>query len=141
MTRLARRFSGALVAVFVIAGLAGLEAWPITGWKLFSLARDATQTRWEVEVADSRGRAVALDLDDLPMAFRQAEWLLVGLPGATPSARDELCAGLLRGATEAVPEASGLRIVRDRQRQVRHHGDWIVDHDREIFHTCERAGR
>ncbi|HEX7147705.1 MAG TPA: hypothetical protein VF512_09355, partial [Actinomycetota bacterium] len=41
--RWARWFVGAYLAVFVVCGVVGLEAWPLTGWRLFADARQARQ--------------------------------------------------------------------------------------------------
>jgi hypothetical protein len=34
-----RRFVAVFLAAFVVCGIFGLEAWPLTGWRLFADAR------------------------------------------------------------------------------------------------------
>src|SRR6266511_3523031 len=53
----ARRFVWAFLAAFVIAGVFGIEAWPLTGWRLFADARTAKQVSWQGVTVDAAGRA------------------------------------------------------------------------------------
>ncbi|MGH9185533.1 MAG: hypothetical protein ACRD0U_06945, partial [Acidimicrobiales bacterium] len=131
---------GVIFALLLVPGLIGFDAWPLTAWRLFSLAREETQTRWEMEAVAADGSSRPVDPDELPIAFRLAEWPLASLTRASTARRDEVCLALLGGVVEVVPGTSGLRIVRDRQRMVHEAGDWVVLHDREPFHECTEAG-
>src|ERR671914_45223 len=56
--RWARRFVAAYLAVFLVCGLAGFEAWPLTGWRLFADARQARQPRFQAAVCQAWAEAV-----------------------------------------------------------------------------------
>jgi hypothetical protein len=136
-----RRFVAALFVLLAVAGVIGFEAWPLTAWRLFSLARDEEQTRWEVDAVVAGGEVVTVDFDELPIAFRNAEWPLSGLPGAGDGRRDEVCRALLDGVRGEIADATGLRIVRNHRRLDEEDGDWVVSEQRELFHACgEPAG-
>jgi len=53
--RSARGLVGALFVLLLVPGLVGFDLWPLTGWRLFSLARDDTQTLWVLEAVDGDG--------------------------------------------------------------------------------------
>ena len=130
------RFVAVLFVLLAVPGIVGFEAWPLTAWRLFSLARDEEQTRWEVDAVGADGQAVTVDFDELPIAYRNAEWPLSGLPGAGDARRDEVCLALLDGVRGEIPDAVGLRIVRNHRRIEETSGDWAVSEDRELFHAC-----
>jgi hypothetical protein len=140
--RSTRVFVGVLFALLLVPGLVGFDAWPLTAWRLFSADRGNTQSRWEVAVVTPGGATEPLDLDELPIAFRNAEWILAGLPsaGAGDARREEVCQALLAGVREhAEPDAAGLVIVRNRRTmEATDEGFEAVD-DREAVHTCEAS--
>jgi hypothetical protein len=135
-----RVFVGALFALLLIPGLVGFDAWPLTAWRLFSADRGNTQSRWEVATVSPDGATQPLDLDELPIAFRNAEWILAELPaaGAGDARREEVCQALLGGVREhAEPDAAGLVIVRNRRTMLATDGGFEPVDDREAVHTCE----
>src|SRR3546814_19860999 len=72
---------GALV-LLLVPGVIGFDAWPLTAWRLFSLARDDDQTRWVLEAEISDGAARVVSLEELPLRYRNAEWQMAELPDA-----------------------------------------------------------
>lgn len=142
----ARRFVAVLLALLVVPGIIGFDAWPLTGWRLFSADRGNTQTRWEIATVDDEGGLAPFDLDDLPIAYRNAEWILAELPGATDDRREEVCQALLHGVlehadTDVTSGLAGVAIVRNRRTMTSTSGGdgsfGAVD-DREPVHTCSR---
>lgn len=128
-----RRFVATLLVLLCVPGLAGFELWPITGWKLFSATRDATQTRWVLEAIDEAGTTSVVDPDELPYGFRNAEWPMSRLPGASDATRAAVCEALLEATVEARPGTVAVRVVRDRQELVdRDDGHELVRHPEEI---------
>lgn len=129
MTRLQRAWVTVVLVLLVVPGAIGFELWPMTGWRLFSAARDEVQVVW---VLDADGRRV--DLEALPLAFRNAAWILDQLPGAGERRRLEVCEALLReiGGTE-------LRIGRARQELVERGGEWVTTERVTPFATCRGA--
>jgi hypothetical protein len=131
-----RRFVLAIFVLLLVPGLIGFEAWPLTGWRLFSLARDDRQVRWEVDAITEQGTIETVDLDRLPLGFRLAEWPLATLPDAGEERRDEMCEALLEGVGEEIPGTVALRLVRNDRRLVERDGEWVVVDDRELFQRC-----
>ena len=64
--RWARWFVGAYLALFLVCGLVGLEAWPLTGWRLFADARQARQPGFQAVTVDRAGRETTVPFADLP---------------------------------------------------------------------------
>ncbi len=67
-----RRLVAAYLAAFVVCGLFGVEAWPLTGWRLFADARPARQAGWQAVTADAAGRETPIPFRDLPIRFHGA---------------------------------------------------------------------
>jgi hypothetical protein len=137
--RSARIFVAVLFALLLVPGVVGFDAWPLTGWRLFSLSRDADQTRWVLEAVDGDGARRVVSLEELPLGFRHAEWPMADLPGASVARRDAVCGALRDAATDVVPDLSELVIARDHARLVERDGDWTTEHDLEPFHSCTVA--
>ena len=132
-----RTFVWVLLALLCIPGIVGFELWPASGWRLFSLSRDDTQTVWVLE-ATSDGETRRVSLEDLPVAYRLADWVFAELPKSSESRREEVCSALLAAVRqEGVPDATAFQIVRDRQRLERVGGSTRRHHDREVLHRCE----
>lgn len=130
----------AIAGVFVlllVPGIVGFDAWPLTAWRLFSLARGNEQTHWVLDAVAVDGSVQPVDLEELPLPYRTAEWPLADLPRASEVRRDAVCVALLDAVVDRYPDVLGLQIVRDRQAQVREGDEWVVTHERELLHTCE----
>lgn len=127
--------AGAL-ALLLVAGVIGFEAWPLTAWRLFSLSRNDRQTVWVLHAATADGPARVVDLEELPLRYRHAAWPMAELPGASEARREDVCQALLGPASDVVPGLTELRLVRDRQRLVEEAGEWVVTHDPETLHAC-----
>jgi len=127
------------LTLLLVSGLGGIEAWPLSEWRLFSLARDEDQTRWVVEAALPRGRARTVSLEELPLRYRHAEWPMAELPDESVGQRQRVCDALLDAVLEVEPATTELRILRDRQTLVEDDDEWVVLHDPEVVHTCRPA--
>ena len=135
----ARWLVGALFVLLLVPGLVGFDAWPLTGWRLFSLARGETQTLWVLEAVDSDGSSRLVDVEELPLRYRHAEWPMADLPGASSARRQAVCEALLGAVVDVEPGTAQLRIARDRARLEERDGDWTVIDDLEVIHTCAPA--
>jgi hypothetical protein len=126
--------------LLVVAGLRSTEAWPLTGWRLFSGIRTDHQTGWSFETVDPSGAAAPLSLSSLPLGYQLATWRLSGMPPG-PSARGSaFCVALLPPVLDRRPSITELRISRDHERLVRRHGDWVTLHDRTVVLRCPTVG-
>lgn len=132
-TRVQRAWVGLLLVLLVVPGVIGFDLWPLTGWRLFSLSRDADQNEWELEAILDDGSLEVVDLEQLPLAYRNAAWPLDHARRASTPERTEICEALLVGVGEAVPGASGLVI----ERVARHMtDDGPVDRSAEEWVVC-----
>lgn len=124
-----------LLVLLCVPGVIGFDAWPLTGWRLFSLSRDGSQTEWALDAETPTG-IVHVDLEELPLAFRNAAWKLADLPKAPERRKQAVCIALLDGVRDAVPQATALVIVRERQEM---RGSARVVAEREPVHHCAAA--
>jgi hypothetical protein len=108
----------------------------LTGWRLFSLSRDAEQTQWVIEATDADGDARVVSLEELPLGYRNAEWQMRELPGASDERRESVCQALLGAVLDVEPTTESLTVARDRARLERDGGDWVAEHDLEPVYTC-----
>jgi hypothetical protein len=132
-----RAFVWVLLVLLCVPGIIGFELWPASGWRLFSLSRDDSQTVWVLEAERADGDAERVSLEDLPVAYRLADWVFAELPRASTARREEVCLALLQAVRQdVVPDAAAFQIVRDRQRLERVGGSTRRHHDREVIHRC-----
>lgn len=127
----------AAISLLVVAAVAGVEAWPLSAWRLFSLSRDAEQSRWVVHAADGDGEVRTVSLEELPLRYRHAEWPMSDLPDASPQEREDLCQAIAGAVAEVHPDVAEVRLVRDRQRLEEAADGWELRHDPEVVHACE----
>lgn len=139
--RRARWLVGVILVALIVPGLVGFEFWPLTGWRLFSLSRNDTANRWVVEGAYADGTSRLVDLEELPVAYSNAEWPLRSVGGGSEARAEELCQVLLDAVVDTDPGVVELYIARDAQALVEVDGEWTVSHDLDVRHTCsERDG-
>src|SRR3712207_5033208 len=101
--RWARRFVAAYLAIFVVCGLAGREAWALTGWRLFADARQARQPGFQAVTVDRAGRETPIPFRDLPAGYQGDVQVLKGFAGL-PAARQ---AAVCQAWAEAVRARGG----------------------------------
>lgn len=138
--RSARILVAVLFVLLLVPGVIGFDLWPLTGWRLFSLSRDADQTRWVLQAVDADGERSIVSLEELPLGHRHAEWPMADLPGASDARRDAVCEALLDAVVDARPGTVELVLARDHARLVETDGEWTTEHDIEPFHSCMPAG-
>lgn len=95
-----------LVYVFLLAvigcGLFEIEAWPLSGFRLFSQVRTGTEVRWELVTVDATGAEAPADLSGMGRGFRQSWHLLPHLADAPADEQAKACAGWFAAAPDAV---------------------------------------
>lgn len=134
--RAARRFVAVLLAAMLVPGIVGFEAWPLTGWRLFSLSRDESQSRWVVQAVDGEGEVDVVSLEELPLGYRHAEWPMADLPRASDRQREAVCEALADAVADVRPGVAEVRLAKDAQTLVERDGEWVLTHDPEVEVTC-----
>lgn len=112
-----RWFVRTVLALFVICGLARIEAWPLTGWRLFSHVRKPVQTSWRAVVVSSTGTESGMGFADA--AYRGTPHVLDGFPSSTAAQRDAVCSVWLAELRREGRDVASIHIERV-----------IVDHSR-----------
>ncbi len=107
-----RLFVAAFLSAFVVCGLAGLEAWPLTGWRLFSHLRTPTLTTWQAETVDPVGATTPLRFDELPRAYRNFTLIMKGFGARPPREQASACADWAAAARATGREVVAVRVFR-----------------------------
>jgi hypothetical protein len=102
----ARWLAVAFLAAFVLCGLFGFEAWPLTGWRLFADARQRVQTGRLAVAVDPAGIERPVPFADLPAGFQGDVQVLRGFDGLTDGQRAAVC-----DAWAAALRARGWRVA------------------------------
>jgi hypothetical protein len=134
--RWARWFVGAYLAVFLVCGLVGLEAWPLTGWRLFADARQARQPGFQAVTVDRAGRETPVPFGDLPAGYQGNVQVLNGFAGLTGGDQAAVCqawATAVRSRGGEVVEIRVYQTVTDVSARV---GDRGTPPQRTLRFTC-----
>jgi hypothetical protein len=136
----ARRFVAAYLALFVVCGLAGFEAWPLTGWRLFADARQARQPGFQAVTVDRAGRETPVPFRDLPAGYQGDVQVLKGFAGLPRDRQAAVCqawAEAVRARGGQVAEVRIYATVTDVSRRV---GDRGAPPERTLRFTCRPGG-
>ena len=138
--RWARWFVGVFLALFLVCGVFGLEAWPLTGWRLFADARQARQPGFQAVTVDTHRRETPIPFRDLPVGYRGDVQVLKGFAGLPTARQAAACQAWAQAVRERGGEVAEIRIyqtVTDVSRRV---GDRAAPPARTLRFTC-RPGR
>lgn len=103
--RLVRRLlTWTLVAAVGMFGFTGVEAWPLTGWRLFSARRQPVVLRYEARVVTVAGEA-PVPFGALPHGYSGSGPILARMAGQDPLAREPVCAAWAAAAARALRAA------------------------------------
>ncbi len=106
-----RVFVYGFLGVFLVTGLAGIEAWPLTGWKLFSQVRTDRQVGWEAVTVDGGGRERPVPFSDLPRGYRGGPHLFSAYRRFSGARVEQACQALMDAARKRAPtDPKSLRV-------------------------------
>ena len=109
-----RWFVGVFLGLFVVAALAEVNAWPLTGWRLFSQVRGPTQPGWQAVVVGPTGEESPVPFGRLPRGFRGGLHVLQDFPSMSPRERLGVCRAWADGARDVGVPVVALRVYRTR---------------------------
>ena len=119
MQRVRRSLTWGLVAAVAISGITGIEAWPLTGWRLFSSRRQPVSLGYEARAVDRAGREAPVPFDRLPSGYSGWDPLLERMAGQDGTERDRVCAAWAAATADLtgapVAEVRVYRVADDRR--------------------------
>jgi len=136
----ARRFVAVYLAAFLVCGLLGFEAWPLTGWRLFSDARQARQSGWQAVTVDGAGRETPLPFRDLPAGFQGDVQVLKGFPDLSPGERAAVCLAWADAVDQRHGRVEAVRVYRTETDLSHRVGERGAPPDRTLYWTCRLGG-
>jgi len=87
----ARWFVASFLTLFIICGYFGIEAWPLTGWRLFSQLRTDRQVSWMATALDQSGNETPVPFPKLGYAYRGFPQVLQRFGSLTESKQLSIC--------------------------------------------------
>jgi hypothetical protein len=118
--RSVRAFVAVFLVAFAVCGLGGLEAWPLTGWKLFSSLRTSQQTVWLAVEVDRAGHETRIPFDRLPRGYGNFVLVMRDFASLPAERRLAVChtwADAARGLASDAAEVRIYKVVRDLSRR------------------------
>ena len=109
----ARSFVALLLTGFVVCGLFGVEAWPFSGFRLFSAPRLSTWSSFHGEMIDPDGGVSRLRVASLPTAYRGFGLMASRLSSQPGPDRRAVCRAYANAALAAGVPVEELGIYRD----------------------------
>jgi hypothetical protein len=103
-----------LVGAVGVSGLAGVEAWPLTGWRLFSQRRHPVVVRFEARALAADGSEAPVPFAALPPAYSGSVQVLAEMADQRPEQRDPAC----RAWAEATARHTGRPVTEVRVYEV-----------------------
>jgi hypothetical protein len=110
--RWARVLSRSLVALVLVCGVASVEAWPLSGLRLFSNLRSDERVSYQLRAVDLRGDETDLVFGHLPVAYRNTQNLLPDFDRKTAAEREEICDAWALTPREHGESIAFLRVYR-----------------------------
>jgi hypothetical protein len=132
----ARRYVAAFMAAFVLCGVFGLEAWPLTGWRLFADARRAEQASWQAVAVDASGREQPIAFAELPAGFHGNVQVLKSFPALGPARQAATCDAWAQALRARGAEVAQVRVYATRADLADRRGDRGAPPERRLAFTC-----
>ena len=98
------------LAVLLVGGVAHLEAFPFSAFRLFSELRPSVRQSWELRAVDADGAETPIRLAELPLGFRNSTTLLRDFPHLTTAERDGVCDAWAQPRRDAGHRVAGVRV-------------------------------
>jgi hypothetical protein len=135
-----RRLVLGALGVLLLGGLVGMEAWPVTAWRLFSEPRGTVQAGFALQAVEADGTVTRVALGGLPMGYRMAGHPLEDAVETGSGDEAAVCTALLEQVQRDRPAATELRILHTRRRLAQLDGGWgSVEVGAEEVARCTEA--
>ncbi|HJP65243.1 MAG TPA: hypothetical protein VKA30_02940 [Actinomycetota bacterium] len=107
-----RLFVWAFLAAFAVCGAMGVEAWPLTGFRLFSHLRTRDLVTYRTVAVDTAGTEAPVPFGRLPVAYKGFGLIAPTLPALPADRARSACRDLLAAVRDRSPEVAGIRVYR-----------------------------
>ena len=107
-----RVLSASFFVLFAMAAVADVNAWPLTGWRLFSTVRGPTLPGWEAVVVAGDGGESAVPFDRMGRGYRGALHVLQDFPRLPEDERQAVCRTWASAARRVGADVAAVRIYR-----------------------------
>ncbi len=107
-----RAFVWVFLAAYLLCGALGIEAWPLTGWRLFSSLRTEHQAAWSAVSVDPAGHELRFPLSSATPADRGSALLLNRFSSLAPERRAAACRAWVAEARSLGRTVVAVRIYR-----------------------------
>jgi hypothetical protein len=105
-----RRLVHLFLLAFAVTGLAHLELFPFSGFRLFSELRGEERVSWQLRTVADDGTETPIPLGSLPVGFRNSTKLLLEFPDLSDDERDAVCDGWAEPARDAGRSVAEVRV-------------------------------
>jgi hypothetical protein len=131
----------AFLTAFIVCGLAGIEAWPLTGFRLFSHLRHEETVSWERSAVDADGRERAVTFAGLPDGYRSFVLVVKSFQASPKDQRDAMCRTWVDGLRRLDGGVRAMRVYEvDRSLLPRRDGHSAAEPKKRLVFTCSEAG-
>jgi hypothetical protein len=133
----ARPFVAIVLGAFLVCGIGGIEAWPLSGFRLFSAPRGSVATAWRLVAIAEDGALVPVNISRLGAGYRGFGAFARTFDELSSRDRSELCRVWSEAAARIGIQAVGFMVVRIDQALVPRVGDGPRDGPhRRVTGTC-----
>jgi hypothetical protein len=131
---------GVFLALFIFTGIFEIQAWPFTGWRLFSHTRTDESVALAAVAVDRAGHSYPLHGRRVT-AFRDLSAVAAYFDGLSPASKAATCRAWLSSVRSVVPSAVAVRIYRVTQELVpRSRGRPAAPPVRSLAFECPGTG-
>jgi hypothetical protein len=131
-----------LLGMLLIAGIATIEAWPFTGWRLYSNTKGPTAGSYYAYRVAPDGSEHKIEYNRLPYSYQRAPYVLNKFPSSDPATREAVCDALAHGERQAGRPVMKIRIYWEVRRVVPLNGERHTKLlTREFRYACARDER
>ena len=133
----ARPFVALLLVAFVACGVLGIEAWPLSGFRLFSAPRSSVTIGWRLVAVRADGEQVPVNVSRFGAAYRGFGFVARSFDDLTARDQAAACGAWLRAAAAIGIDAAALQLVKVDQSLVPRNDEGpLVEPRRTIVSTC-----
>jgi hypothetical protein len=86
-----KAFVAAFLAAVLLCGVVVVEAWPLTGWRLFSHLRKPRQLGWQATTVSSTGKEARIRFATFPKAYRHLPLIMRDFALKTEGQQEGIC--------------------------------------------------